>query len=376
MRENIWEGSYGKEPFDLRLTVLTLMRRMHIIVGLTLAGTLVFGGWYYVKNVLLAETLYRAGSTYHVEYNVTEEKDIGTVYINEMSWNTYVDSGLFLAAVQERAETGMTDQELEGALSAVLASDLRVPSIYVTAADQDAALRIARAVEEVMTELMPAELKEIVSVSIIDPAEEASLVKADVRVGRALVLSAVLSCFFTVVFLLLKELGDDDIRLPATMGKRYGLRVAGSLESPGLEENISYFFGGSRDREQTEPGGKRRIAVCATGQEADAEKLLGGLRARYPETMEKCGEWFTVPSPLIQAKSGQALREADGILLAVRAGKHAGKQLEYMIEYLGQQDCRIGAVILYNADEKLIRRYYAWDKMSADRRYPEGKEFL
>ena len=51
------EGSYGREPFDLRLTVLRMIRQLNIIAGFTLAGTLVFGGGYYLKNVLQAEEL-------------------------------------------------------------------------------------------------------------------------------------------------------------------------------------------------------------------------------------------------------------------------------------------------------------------------------
>ncbi len=98
----MWEGSYGKEPFDLRLTVLRLLACADRILLLTLAGTLLFGGGYYVKNVLLRqEKQYGITSVYRVEYAVEEEKDVGTVYINEMSWNTYLHSQEFLDAVME-----------------------------------------------------------------------------------------------------------------------------------------------------------------------------------------------------------------------------------------------------------------------------------
>ena len=64
----MWEGSYGKEPFDLRLTLLRVIRRLHLIIAVTLAGTLVFGGGYYVKNVLLrSEPVYSAESTCRIE---------------------------------------------------------------------------------------------------------------------------------------------------------------------------------------------------------------------------------------------------------------------------------------------------------------------
>lgn len=367
----MWEGSYGKEPFDLRLTVLCMVRQWPVIIGCTLAGTILFGGGYYLKNVLQAEKLYCAESTYHVEYDVEEEKDVGTVYINAVTWNTYLDSGFFLDAVQERTQTGLTDGELAETLSAVLASDLRVPSTKVTTDNPELCVRIAQAVEQVMTEVFPENIQEINAISVVDSAVDAPLVEADVRPGRAFALSAVLSCFFTIVILLLKELGDDSIRLPASLWKRYGLKVVGTPEGPALKENLQYLF-----------QGKKRVAVCTVQRDLNPVQILEELRKRCSEeelgqcseeaagqrgeaALEKCPEdaekmsgWFTVPSPVLCPESCRVLREADGILLAVKAGEHAGKQLEYTKEYLEQQDCKITAAILCDADELLIRCYY------------------
>ncbi len=348
------EGSYGKEPFDLRLTVLRMIRQLHIVIGVTLAGMLVFGGSYYVKNVLCAETVYSAVSTYHVEYDVSEEKDIGTIYINETSWNTYLDSELFLNAVQERCETGLTNEELAQVLSARLASDLRVPSTQVTMVNPEKCIPIAKAVETVMTEVMPGEIRELAKVSLIDSTPAAMPVERDVRVGRALVLSAVLSCFFAVIFLLLKELSDDSIWLPATIRKRYGFKVVGTLESVGLEENVSYLL-----------GGKKKVALCGADRRVNPVQLLEQLKTRCPKTVTE-GEWMPIPAPMLCPESVVTLRESDGILLAVNAGSRVGKPLEGVLEYLEQQDCKITAVILCNADEWLIRTYYRFNKETGE----------
>lgn len=351
----MWEGSYGKEPFDLRLTVLRLIRQLHIITAVTVLGSLIFGGGYCAVHLLGAEKLYCASSSYHVEYAVEEEKDVGTVYINETSWNTYLTSGEFLDAVQERAETGMTNAELAETLSAALASDLRVPSTKVTTDDPETSLRIAHAVEEVMTAVFPERTREVLSIRVISPAVEAPPVEEDVRPGRAFLLSAVLSCFFAVVVLLLKELGEDAIWLPCTVRRRYGLRTVGTLESAGLEENIRYFF-----------GEKQKAAVCPVQPEAEPAGLIGELRRRCPETMGETG-WYAVPSPLLCPEVCRELRGADGVLLALMAGRHAGKRLEYTLEYLEQQDCKITAVILCGADEWLIQKYYWFHKDRPDK---------
>ena len=115
------EAYYGKEPFDLRLAVLRLLSRLDKILALTLVGTLLFGGGYYVKKVLLQPDLgYAASSVYKVEY-VVDPNETGAYYINETSWNTFLHTKEFLDAVQlhlaEQAEVKLSNEELSGLLS-------------------------------------------------------------------------------------------------------------------------------------------------------------------------------------------------------------------------------------------------------------------
>ena len=356
----MWEGSYGKEPFDLRLTILRLAACLDKILLLTLAGTLLFGGGYYVKNILLRpEKQYGITSVYRVEYVVEEEKDVGVVYINEMSWNTYLHSQEFLGAVREHIAENtrfmdddwplhITEEYLEEVLTAHLASDLRVPSTTVITYSEAASRIIARAVEQTMTEEFPEGIREISGIRVIDAPEEAEEVIPDVRPGRAFALSAVLSCFFAVVILLLKETGDDNIWLPATIRRRYGVKTPGTLESPELSENLHYFY-----------QGKKKVAVCGVQTDTDPAEILAAIRDKCGDSAElSLEEWFAVPSPVLCPEGCRVLREADGILLAVQAGAHAGKQLEHCLEYLKQQGCNVTSVILWNADEKLIGAYY------------------
>lgn len=358
----MWEGSYGKEPFDLRLTVLRLAACLDKVLLITLAGTLLFGGGYFVKNVLLRpEAQYGITSVYRVEYAVEEEKDVGVVYINEMSWNTYLQSQEFLDAVMEHMRENaaymdsdwpdqITEEQVSESLTAYLASDLRVPSTTVITDSKAVSWFIARAVEQAMTQDFPEGIREISEIRVIDAPEEAEEVIPDVRPGRAFALSAVLSCFFAVVILLLKETGDDNIWLPATIRRRYGVKTLGTLESPELSENLHYFY-----------GGKKKVAVCGVQTETDPAEILTALREKCGDSAElRLEEWFPVPSPVLCPEGCRILREAEGVLLAVQAGAHGGKQLEHCLEYLEQQRCDVTAVLLWNADEKLIRMYYSW----------------
>lgn len=368
-------ASYGKEPFDLRLTVLRMVRRLPWILGITLAGTLLFGGGYYVKNVLMnREEAYTVTSTYKVGY-VDEPTKSGDYYINEMTWNTFVHSEEFLDAVfghlQEEtirydSVLVQTSAELADMIEAKLDSDVHVPSTVVTTRSQNWTELLAAAVERTMAEEFVRSNDQVEEIRVIDPAGTAAKVEPDVRPVRALLLSAVLSCFFAVVLFLLKELGDDCIWLPATLNRRYGLPFLGTVNSPEWKNNASYLF-----------CGKQEIAVCAADERIDpmeaaaicrdadadhAEPEHGdsgrGISGRKDAGPDLRKEWIPIPAPLLCPEACERMRRAEGVLLVVRAGAHSGKPLEYVLEYLATQDIKVTAALLWDADEWLIRTYY------------------
>lgn len=339
----MWE----KEPFDLRLTVLRLIRNMHIIIGVTLLGTLLFGGGYYVKNVLLNQnTTYETTSTYKVTY-VEEPSKAGDYYINEMTWNTYVDSGEFQDAVRGYlAESEINHTELSEMINARLDSDVHVPTTVIITESEEETLLLAHAVEQVMVQDFVQSNEQVAAIEVITPAVSASKVVPDVRPVRALVLSAILSCFFTVVFVLLKEIADAAIWLPSALRKRYGLKVLGTVNSPDILANFEFVFAHCG-----------KIALCAVDTETDPVEVIRVLKEKEIVASNHV-EWIPVPAPMLCPESSQILREADGVLLVVKAGKYAEKTVEYIMEYLQTQEIKVTAALLWDADEWLIRMYY------------------
>jgi len=360
------QGSYGKESFDLRLTVLRLIGKLHIIIGVTVLGTLLFGGGYYVKNVLLQEeTFYATMSSYYIEYDVEKELEVSTVHVNETTWNSYVQTDLFLDAAQAHLAGNnvlsdgnrieLSNEELGAVMQAYVASDLRVLSTKVTTDNPEKSVLIARAVEKAMLGEMVDSLREITTMRVIDGATSAEEVIPDVRVSRAVILSAVLSCFFVVLFLLLKDTWDDGIYLPSSVWKRYGLKCVGGLNQDGtdgqvyvtdeLPRNMDYFF-----------EGKSKIAVCPVSEDVAPDKVLESLKSSCFGVVNE--NWYVTPAPLLCPEVCGSLRSAEGILLLVPAGAGVWKNFERVKEFLEQQDCKITAVILTDVDIRLLKWYY------------------
>ncbi|MCM1568140.1 MAG: hypothetical protein NC081_01685 [Roseburia sp.] len=360
----MWKGSYGKEPFDLRLTLLRMLKRIHWILLYILIGTLLLGGGYYIKNVIFRpERTYCATSTYKIEFASPAWAQYGT-YINETTWNTWVHTSEFLGYVQQhlsRQEGGveMAAEELSQTLSARLASDLRIPSTLVTTNDPQLSECIAAAVEETMVgEFAEGVSDDIAGIRVIDRGV-AREVLWDVRPGRAFVLSAVISALFVGGVFLLKEIGDDSIWLPAVLSSRYGIPCLGTVKSPECRANMEYLL-----------RGKRRIALCPVREQINMQEAADALRG-----IEQPGgeprEWLAFPAPPMSAESCESLRQAEGVVLIVKAGEGAGKPLEYVLEFLNCQEVEITGALLWQADERLIRSYYRLGKKKPEKRAKE-----
>ena len=61
-------------------------------------------------------------------------------------------------------------------------------------------------------------------------------------------------------------------------------------------------------------------------------------------------------------KAYARLREADGVLVAVRFGGKNGKATERLLGNLRKQDCRILGAVVVDAKEDFLRMYYNFKK--------------
>lgn len=338
-------SEWGKEPFDLKLTVLRLLRSLPWILAVTAAGTLLFGGIYYVKNITLRrERTFAASATFRVEYSGESWAEDGT-YINYMTWNTWLDSDVFYDAfLQETGGREVTPEEFEAMTEVTVPSDLRVPVVQVTADRPERAQEILEGIAVTLTGSFPENLSEVDSIRLID-REEAREVFPDVRPKRAFLLAAVLTGFFAVVLVLLREISDERIYLPSTLTRRYGLRSTGVTGTELFAENLRYFF---RDAES--------IAVCPAEECLDPGEIVRSLQQVVFQT--RTPQWIALPCPVLTPEAADKLREADGVLLVVRAGSTNSKQLEELLDFLKAQEVGVTAAMLWDEDKWLLSNYY------------------
>ena len=342
--------SNEKEPFDMRLLLLRLWRQTWLIAGITLAGIILFGGGYYLKYVILPGPAYRAQSLYQIEYALDPVTGNQYTYINGTTWNKWMDTKEFLDLLYAHLE-GMPEEKIEREtmkqyLSADLQMDLRMPDTKVTTPDPDLSLRLAAAVEKSMEDFAATQ-KGIDNIRLVDPAIKANRY-TEARPLHACVLAAVVTCFLTVVFLAIRELGDDSIRLPIAASKRFGIKTLGTIHGQDFAANIGHVL------EEADKADNAAVLFWDT-QEFETE-TLEALKKAVPD--RKTIRWIPLGEEITEAEQAEKLKSLDVLILAVRYGKGTGSRMEWILNYLKVQDRLPDAFLLCGADEWLLRRYY------------------
>lgn len=383
------ECHYEKEPLDLRLILLRLWKQKWIVAAVTLLGTLLFGGGYYLKYVVIPPTQYAAMSLYQVEYKMDPISHLEYTYINNDTWRRWMTTQEFLdllyANLEGTAEAQIDRDTMKSYLSAELLTDLRMPDTIVTTPDPELSLRIAAAVEKSMVDFAGIQ-QGIERISVVDPAVETTIYNES-RPLNACALSAAVSFLLVVAVLLLKEISGDSIWLPATISKRFGLKVLGTSNASSLGENIAYLLkdkckvGVLAVEEDGDVAGIVEVlrsagdaAVCSAAAHGDAVGSNATLDSSETQAPSSGRQWIPLPNAQLCPEVCEAIRELDGLVLSVSAGTGQSKRLEGLLELLRTQDCSVDAVFLADADERLIRQYYWRETLCTFRRTGRTEE--
>lgn len=360
----MWQCEYEKEPFDMRLFCLLSIRRLWVVLVSALAGLILVGGIYYVKNVTLGGVIpYTMDSKYYLEYAVDPSDQQTYSYFASYTWNDLLKSEAMVAEMLEELTIPMTAEELTASFEPELISDLRICYIRTTNEDAEKAQEIDRVAGQAIIAVGERQ-KELQEVSLLDRGQPA-LAMPDLRTLRACVLGAVLGAFFALFGLGAYEILEERIQVPGTLARRYGLPVAGYVSRQGkpsgeLAAQLTYLL---RD--------KKKIGVTAVNGELD----LGGI-VKLLETLEERGnasgraeareqesarQYTAIPGLRQAPEAGEALRGQEGLLLLVQADFDRGKAIEEILRLLGQLEITVDAMILVMADSRLIR-HYLWGR--------------
>lgn len=93
---------------------------------------------------------------------------------------------------------------------------------------------------------------------------------------------------------------------------------------------------------------------------AKEEEDFGWYKVRTKEAPEK-GEWeiSAFGENILSEEECRKIRELGAVILLLPFGKDVGRKTSRILSLLKNQDCNIAGIIIAQADEEFLNRYYA-----------------
>lgn len=377
MGKNRMNEEYRKRGMDLRRLYLCFQGKIWLLVMLTVMGAVLGGVTYQVVRAMRMPITYEGVSKLYISFGVDESGEVYQYY-NGYTWNDLLDTDPILDRIMAYVPEGYSREAVQEATEAEILSDIRLLTITVNGSTEKFVREIQEAVEEGLVDYArdSEELKRIEVIRTDDPVRVYWNSRAVTACIVGAVLFAVISCLIMAFIYVL----DDSIYVQRDAEKKYPYKALGMLmrKQSGLQPyarelqaNFSYLL---KD--------KKKFAMIDMGDHSDLRRLelelvlnagedefvggdgeAGGLTWTLPKDpkKEKTGEeWEAVPfnESALSEKELQRIRELNGAVILVPFGEDVSRRIDRVLSLLGNQDCPVLGMVIAQADEDFLNRYY------------------
>lgn len=368
---------YFKRGIDLKRLYLRFLSRVWLLIMLMAVGAVAGGVAYQVARAMRMPVAYEAVSKLYISFGVDESGEIYQYY-NGYTWNDLLDTDPILDRIMAYVPENASREEISAATKAEILSDIRLLTITVEGSTEKFVREVQAAVEKGLVDYGEAseELKRIEVIRTGDPLRVYWDDRTITACAGGAVLFGVIACLFMAFFYVL----DESIYVPGDVEKKYPFRALGIMtrKQKGLQPyarelkaNISYILGDKRSF------GMIDMENHSDVRRIDLEKLLnagrdefiggdgeaGGLTWSIPKEetkRKKKGEWEVVPfnSNALSQEECRRIRELGGAVLLLPFGEDVGRKTARVLELLHNQDCKVLGMVIAQADEEFLNRYY------------------
>lgn len=369
---------YLNRGMDLKRLVLYLQKRIWLAVVLAVLGATCGGVIYQVARSVKMPVEYEAVSKLYISFGHDESGEVYQYY-NGYTWNDLLDTDPILDLVMQELP-GYEREKVMEATTAEILSDIRLLTVRVRGEDEKFVREIRSALESGLREYAR-DSEELDQIKVIRSGVP-ERVYWDDRTTSACVAGGVLLGMLSLIVIGFHYVLDESIYVQEDIEKRYHCKALGILTrnqkglqpyARELKANIHYTL-----------GDKRTFAILDMADHADTrrleiERLLDreGLEAYSSSAYEEVGLNWSVPKE--EDESGKSsewdvlafnanvlsedecrqIREAGGVMLLLPFGTDTGRKTARILSFLKNQDCRVLGMIIAQADEEFLNRYYA-----------------
>lgn len=371
---------YLNEGMDLKRLALYLQKKLWLVVMLAILGAACGGIIYQVVRSMKMPVEYESVSKLYISFGHDDSGEVYQYY-NGYTWNDLIDADPILDIVMS-ALPGYDKKQVREASTAEILSDIRLLTITVKGDNEKFVREIRNAMENGLREY--ARISEELNQIVIIRSGAPERVYWDDRTTEACVTGAVILGILALLVIGFSYVLDESVYVQEDVEKKYACKALGILtrNQKGLEPyarelkgNLHYLMGDRRTfaiLDMDNHGDTRKLELERLLNREDADGLFGSRVmkreedfswnvAGEEESQEPKGEWeiLSFNENVLSEEECRKIREAGGVILLLPFGNDTGRKTSRILSFLKNQDCPVLGMIIAQADEEFLNRYFA-----------------
>lgn len=369
---------YRNREMDLKRLVIFFQKKLWLVIMLVILGATAGGILYQMLHSMKMPVEYQAVSKLYISFGHDESGEVYQYY-NGYTWNDLLDTDPIMDLVMMYLPGYEKEQVMEATTAEIL-SDIRLLTITVRGEEEKFVREISRATENGLKEF-GRESEELEQIKVIRSGVP-QRVYWDDRTSAACITGAVILGVISLLVIGFNYALDEAVYVQEDIEKRYGVKALGILtrSQKGLEPyarelkaNIRYAVGEKkafavvdmdnhadlRGRELERILNREAMEVFGGGHTREEEDF-GWNFAKEEEQLPE-GEWKVTAfgENVLSEEECRQLREIGGVILLLPFGVDVGRKTSRILSLLKNQDCPVIGMVVAQADEEFLNRYYA-----------------
>ncbi len=371
---------YLNRGMDLKRLALYLQKKIWLVIMLAILGATCGGIIYQVVRSMKMPVEYASVSKLYISFGNDENGDVYQYY-NGYTWNDLIDADPILDIVMSSLPGYDRDQVREATKAEIL-SDIRLLTITVRGDNEKFVREIRNAMESGLREYAR-DAEELNQIAVIRSGAP-ERIYWDERTTEACVTGAVILGILAMLIIGFSYVLDESVYVQEDLEKKYACRALGILTrnqkglqpyARELKANLHYLMGDKKSfavLDMDNHADTRKLEIERLLNREDPDGLIGNS---VPDSEgdfswsipgeEKCseakGEWdiLSFNENVLSEEECKKIREAGGVILLLPFGKDTGRKTSRILSFLKNQDCHVLGMIIAQADEEFLNRYFA-----------------
>ena len=371
---------YLNRGMDLKRLALYLQKKIWLVVMLAILGATCGGIIYQVVRSMKMPVEYASVSKLYISFGNDENGDVYQYY-NGYTWNDLIDTDPILDIVMSSLPGYDRDQVREATTAEIL-SDIRLLTITVRGDNEKFVREIRNAMESGLREYAR-DAEELNQIAVIRSGAP-ERVYWDERTTEACVTGAVILGILAMLIIGFSYVLDESVYVQEDLEKRYGVKALGILTrnqkglqpyARELKASLRYLMADKRSfavLDMDNHADTRKLEIERLLNREDPDGLIGN---NTPDSegdfswniqgeesaSEVKGEWeiLSFNENVLSEEGCKKIREAGGVILLLPFGKDTGRKTSRILTFLKNQDCQVLGMIIAQADEEFLNRYFA-----------------